>query len=131
MKDTMKKRTFVSAIGLVLVCLSACKGDPKATARDLVAKGDQQLAQKKVAEAIIEYRRAVQADPRLGQARLKLADAYAQSGDGPNAYREYVRAAELLPDDKDAQIKAGAVMLMASQFQDAQGIGQKMLAKDP
>ena len=66
----MKKRTLITALGLVLVCLTACKSDPKASARDFVAKGDQQLAQKKLPEAIIEYRRAVQADPRLGRRRV-------------------------------------------------------------
>ena len=52
-------------------------------------------------------------------ARLRLADAYAQNGDGPNALREYVRAAELLPDNEEAQLKAGNFMLMAGQFADA------------
>ena len=102
---------LLSAIGLLFVSLSACKSDPQATARAHFTKGEQQLAHKKVDEAIIEYRRAIQADPRLGQARLRLADAYVQTGDGANALREYVRAAELLPDDEDAQIKAGNFML--------------------
>ena len=119
------------AIGLLLVSLSACKSDPQATAREHFEKGEKQLADKKVAEAIIEYRRAIQADPRLGQARLRLADAYVQTGDGANALREYVRAAELLPDDSDAQIKAGNFMLAAGRFADAQGVGERLLAKSP
>src|SRR6185436_2703220 len=80
---------------------------------------------------IIEYRRAIQADPRLGQARLRLGDAYMTNGDGPNALREYVRAAELLPEDQTAQLKAARLMLLASQFTDAKALGEKMLAKTP
>ena len=89
------------------------------------------FAEKRVNEAIIEYRRAIQADPRLGQARLKLGDAYVQNGDGANALREYVRAAELLPDDQDAQLKAAKFMLLAGQFPDAKAAGEKLLAKSP
>jgi len=127
----MNKRTSLPLIGLLVVILSGCKSDPQETAREAFEKGEQQLAQKKLPEAIIEYRRAVQADPRMGQARLRLGDAYLQSGDGPNALREYVRAAELLPDSDDAQIKAGKLMLLAGQFADARGMGERMLARSP
>ena len=42
-----------------------------------------------------------------------------------------MQAAELLPDDNDAQIKAGNFMLAAGQFADAQGVGERLLAKSP
>ena len=44
-----------------------------------------------------------------------------QNGDGPNALREYVRAAELLPDDEDAQLKAAKFMLLAGSVCRCQG----------
>ena len=113
------------------VALVGCKGDPKATAQEHLAKGNQQLERKAYPEAIIEYRRAIQADPRLGHARLQLATAYAATGDGVNALREYVRAADLLPEDRDAQQKAGTFMLLAGQYQDAQGLAQRMLQRNP
>jgi putative PEP-CTERM system TPR-repeat lipoprotein len=127
----MSNRKLVSAIGVILVSVSACRSDPQATAREHFEKAEQQLAQKKVNEAIIEYRRAIQADPRLGKARLRLADAYVETGDGPNALREYARAAELLPENDEAQIKAGNFMLAAGQFADAQGLGERLLARSP
>ena len=43
-------------------------------------------------------------DPRFGEARTKLADSYLRTGDIDNAYRQAVRAADLLPDDIKAQI---------------------------
>ena len=127
----MNKRKSLPVVVLLLAALVACKSDPQATARDAFEKGEKHFAEKKVNEAIIEYRRAIQADPRLGQARLRLGDAYMQNGDGPNALREYVRAAELLPEDQDAQFKAAKLMLLANQFTDAKTIGEKMLAKTP
>ena len=126
----MSIRKLVSAIGLLL-SLSACRSDPQATAREHFEKGEQQQAQNKINEAIIEYRRAIQADPRLGPARLRLGDAYIKSGDAPNALREYVRAAELLPEDHDVQIKAGKLMLAGGHFTDARGLGERLLARSP
>lgn len=114
-----------------LVSLVGCKTDPKVAAQRAFERGNQQLAQQKYPEAIIEYRRAVQSDPRMGPARLQLAHAYASTGDGPNALREYARAAELMPEDDQAQIKAGNFMLLAGQFADARGVGDRLLARTP
>ena len=114
----MKTRNpILIASGLLARLLSrACKSDPQATARKHLEKGNQQVAQQQYPEAIIEYRRAIQADPRLGEARLQLAHAYASTGDGPTRCREYARAADLMPEDNDAQVKAGTFMLLAGQF---------------
>jgi cytochrome c-type biogenesis protein CcmH/NrfG len=128
----MMRRLFCSITAVLMAtALTACKADPQAQAREHLDKGNQQAEARRYAEAIIEYRRAVQADPRLGEARLQLAHAYATTGDGINALREYVRAADLLPENTDAQKRAGTFMLLAGQFQDAQGLADRMLARDP
>ncbi len=85
----------------------------------------------KVAEAIVQYRNAVQQDPRFGQARLKLAEAYMKSGDFPRSYAEYVRAADLLPNDPKVQVQAGTLLLLRGRFEDAKSRAEKALAKDP
>src|SRR5688572_26740815 len=128
----MIRTTSCVAIAVIFAAvLTGCKSDPQATAREHLEKGNRQFAQQKFPEAIIEYRRAIQADPRLGPARLQLATAYASTGDGSNALKEYARAAELMPDDEDAQIKAGNFMLIARRYTDAQGLAQRMLERDP
>lgn len=126
----MSRYAPVSGILLLALSLAACKTDPKVAAKTYLEKGNQQAARQQFPEAIIEYRRAVQADPRLGEARLQLAYAYASAGDGPNALREYARAADLMPDDTGAQVKAGNFMLIANRFEDAQGLATRMLARD-
>lgn len=127
----MMRTLSIVTVVITSVLLAACSQDPKETAREALEQGNKHAEQNKYPEAIIEYRRAVQADPRLGEARLKLAFAYASTGDGVNALREYVRAADLLPEDKDAQQKAGAFMLLAGQFNDAQALAQRMQKRDP
>ena len=126
----MSRITPVAAVFLIAITMAACKTDPVAQAKVHLDKGNQQLERQQLPEAIIEYRRAVQSDPRLGQARLQLAHAYAVTGDGPAALKEYARAADLMPDDTQAQVKAGNFMLVAGRFEDAQGLASRMLARD-
>lgn len=113
---------------VVLLSAAGCSKDDPA---EFVRKGQAAMADKRPAEAIIEFRRALQIDARSGDARLGLADAYATTNDQVNALREYVRAADLLPDNLDLQIKAGNYLLLAQQFQDAQARADAVLARDP
>jgi Tfp pilus assembly protein PilF len=125
-----KLPTVLMAV-MAVVALGACKSDPKVAAKEALEKGNQHASKNKYPEAIIEYRRAVQADPRLGEARLQLALAYASTGDGVNAMREYVRAADLMPDNEEAQERAGAFLLLSGQFNDAQALSLRMLKRNP
>jgi putative PEP-CTERM system TPR-repeat lipoprotein len=114
-------------IVLALLAVVGCGRDPKT----YVAKGDQYVAAKKYREATIEYRNALQSDPRLGEVRMKLADAYAELGDLANAIRECQRGADLLPADMGAQLKAGQLLLMAGRYDEAKTRARKVLDKNP
>src|SRR5215210_6509697 len=103
-----------------ILIVAGCSKDPNVEKAEFVKSGDNYVAQKKYAEAVVEYRNAIQIDPRYGEARFKLADTYAAQRDLQNAYREYIRAADLLPNDVKAQISAASLLLMARQFEDAQ-----------
>jgi tetratricopeptide (TPR) repeat protein len=124
----------VSSVAVALaVTLGAagCRKDPEFAKQEYLKSGDRYMAGGKVAEAIVQYRNAVQQDPRFGQARLKLAEAYMKSGDFQRSYAEYVRAADLLPDDPKVQVQAGALLLLRERFEEAKSRAQKALAKDP
>jgi putative PEP-CTERM system TPR-repeat lipoprotein len=114
---------------LVVFSTACSRGRPDPAAH--IAAGDRYLAEEKFGEAVVEYRNAVGADDRSGEARFKLAEAYARVGDGQNAYREYIRAADLLPDDVQAQVKAGTFLAMSGQFEDAKTRAQRALALEP
>src|SRR5213593_4928956 len=111
----MLKRYF---LGIVVVCIAAA-GCSRVKAADRARKGHAHFEAQRYQEAIIEYRGALQANPKLGEVRLKLGDAYLAVSDLRNALREYVRAADLLPDSIDAHVKAGKILLLARQFEDA------------
>jgi tetratricopeptide (TPR) repeat protein len=108
----------------------ACSRDPHAAMLKYAKSGDAYMAAGKTAEAIIEYRNAIDKDPRAGDVRVKLADAYLAQGDGAKAIGEYVRAADVLPD-ATVQLKAGKLLLLARRFDDAKVRAEKALAAEP
>ena len=64
-------------------------------------RADQYVKENKLAEAVIEYRNAINLDARYGEARYKLAEVYERQDDAQNAFNEFIRAADLLPDRDD------------------------------
>ncbi len=115
----------------VSLAAAGCKKDPQVAKQEYLKSGDRYMASGKVAEAIVQYRNAVQQDPRFGEARLKLAEAYIKARDGNRAYAEYVRAADLMPDNTRVQVQAGTMLLFRGRFEDAKTRARMALEKDP
>lgn len=125
-------RTSAKGFCLVLILAAfGCRTNPEVAKLEYTRSGDRYVEQKKYYEAIVQYRNALQQDPRFGQARYKLADTYALVGDNDNAIREYIRAADLLPNDVKLQVKAASLLLLAKQFDDAKTRAEMALEKDP
>jgi tetratricopeptide (TPR) repeat protein len=123
----LRSRFSIVLLLLALVVLASCGRDAKSS----VARGDQFVAARKYHDAAIEYKRALQKDPKLGPARMKLCDVYTQLGDDGNALGECVRGADLLRDDMNAQLKAGQLLLRARRYDDARARARKILDKNP
>jgi tetratricopeptide (TPR) repeat protein len=121
----------IVAVLFVAASLSACSRDPEQAKQEYLKSGDRYVEQGKYNEAIVQYRNALQQDPRFGHARYRLAEAHAANGDPRNAAREYIRAADLMPANSEAQIKAGTVLLRSGQFEDAKTRAQQVVARDP
>ena len=116
------------AIVMVLaIAPAACSQNPETAKREAVTRGDTLFAKEQYTEAVIEYRRAIQFDARYAEAHRKLADTYLKVGDGGNAVREFVRAADLLPDDADLQIRVGNFLLAGGRFDDARVRAEQVL----
>jgi len=117
----------LSLAAAVLAASLSCSKSPA----EYIAAGDKYFAQGLINEALVEYRGAVQKDPMSGEARKKLAAAFERSGDAGRAFREYVKAADLLPDDAGIQAKAAWYLLRAGRFEDAKTRAQQGLDKNP
>src|SRR5688572_24161821 len=126
----MNRLTGLCWIVFLCVAAGACSGSSKAS-RDYVENGNRLLKEGKTQEAIIEYRNAIKEDPKSGQARYQLAEAYANGGNTVAAAREYVRAADLLPQETLVQIKASQYLMTTGQFDDAKTRLKAVIDRDP
>ncbi len=127
----LKKSLVAVAASVVLMTAVGCSKDPEVEKQQYFASGNALFEQGKFADAVVEYRNALKADPKFGEARFKLAEALVRTGDARRAGQEYIRASDLLPDNAEAQIKAGSLLLFAGRFQDARSRAEKALQADP
>jgi tetratricopeptide (TPR) repeat protein len=112
------------------VLLAACSGNPDVEKLNHLGKGKAYAAQKKYAEADIEFKRAIQLDPKFAEAYYELGQNFAVQDDLRNALQAYVRAADLAPNNVDANLKAGNLLLLARHFQDAKTRARTILVTD-
>jgi Tfp pilus assembly protein PilF len=112
-------RSRLLTLSLVLAFVTAACSDPETTKMRHLQKADEHMAKEEYAEAVLEYRNALKVDARFGEARYKLAEAYLKTERPSEAAREFVRAADLLPDRADVQLKAGTILLAAREFERA------------
>jgi tetratricopeptide (TPR) repeat protein len=110
--------------------VAGCGRNPEARKQRFLESGNQYFAKGQIGEAVIEFRNAVQIDGRFGQARLRLAESYERLGNRQQALEEFVRAADLLPDDPDVQVAAGNYLLAARRFDEAKMRAEAALAKN-
>jgi len=126
----MSSRMARVAAGLCLLLALACT-NAETGKQQFLQNGMRLAAEKKFDEAILEYRNAIRVDNRFGEARWRLAQAYEENENFDGALQEYVRAADLLPDNVEVQVKAATHLLLSRQFLDAKARADKVLAKDP
>ena len=115
---------------LASVVVSACS-NPETQKRRHFERGNQYAAEKRDEFAVVEYASAVKIDPMFGEARLKLAETHERMGNLAVAAPEYIRAADALPDNRDAQLKATEILLLGRRFDDAKARAATLLAKNP
>jgi tetratricopeptide (TPR) repeat protein len=115
---------------LVALLVSSCSHPEKEKVRHL-ERGNQYAAEKRDEFAVVEYASAVKLDPKFGEARFKLAETYERLNNVRAAFPEYIRAADALPDDRKAQLRATEVLLLSRRFEDAKARVATLLAKNP
>ena len=103
----------------ITVLAVGCSVDPAVQKQKYLESGNRFFDKGDYSSAIIEYRNAIDIDGRFGEARKKLALAYGRTGEVAGALDQYVRAADLLPEDVDVQMAAGTLLLAARKPEDA------------
>ena len=105
--------------------------DPEAAKAEHFAKGDEYFEQERYAEAIVEYRTALQFDPRFGVAHYQLGNSFLETHNLWDAIGAFVRAADVMEDDAEVQLRAAGLLALAGQFEDAETRTRRVLVADP
>jgi tetratricopeptide (TPR) repeat protein len=117
---------WVCFVALAL-SLAACTRSPE----KYLASGDKYLKAGKYNEAILQYRNAVQLNPRLGKAHFQLAQAYLAMQSFQAAYKELQQTVDVDPGSAEAQLQLASMLIAAKKFDDAKAAAEKVLAADP
>jgi cellulose synthase operon protein C len=84
---------------LVIAAFTGCSRDPNVRKQKYFESGEKYFAEHKYREAEIQYRNAIQLDPRFAQAHYQLSQTYLKMGDTRRAFPELTRTVELDNDN--------------------------------
>jgi tetratricopeptide (TPR) repeat protein len=119
-----------------LIIVSGCSRSPQ----HYVSRGNQLFDAGKHADASLQYRKALQKDPKFGEAYYRLGLAELKVDKALDAYRALTRAAELMPGNEEVRASLGDVSLALfivdprhskPFYEQLAKAAQDLLAKDP
>lgn len=123
-------RTVFMAILISFLTLYGCASDEEKK-RSHLEKGKEYFEKKEFGSAKIEFKNAIQIDPKYTEAVAMLGETLLKLGDTIGAFRTYARLAELDPDNIDAHFKLASFYLLAKQFENAKKEVDLVLNKEP
>src|SRR5688572_8957373 len=129
-RHSIMARSLPALVLALAVCAVGCSSMERAR-QEYLESGNRYFSEQKFGEALIEYRNSIKEDPAFGEARRALGETYFKLGQPERGFKEYMRAADLLPDRPDVQIRAGNLLLLAGDFDDAKQRAEKVLARNP
>ncbi|MFN8065249.1 MAG: tetratricopeptide repeat protein [Vicinamibacterales bacterium] len=128
MKPSAPSRCFALVLLAVALATGACT---RKDAAFYEKSGDDRFRAGKFGEAAIQYLNALHEEPMRGDLHFKLADAWFAEGNRKAAYPEYIKAADLMPENAQAQNRAGFLLVRGGMFKEARDRARIVLQKDP
>src|SRR5215510_9377224 len=125
---------LLSVIGFAVLCEAGCSN-----ARDYSARGNRFFAAGKYEDAEIQYRKALQKNPNLGEAYYGIGLIKIEQHKGIEAYQPLLRAVQLMPESDDAKRKLAdvtfALYVVAPQhpmaaYNQVDSLADQLLAKN-
>ncbi|HOE65410.1 MAG TPA: tetratricopeptide repeat protein, partial [Candidatus Hydrogenedentes bacterium] len=116
------------ALAIVLAATSQCGGRRSEQFRQ---QGDTYLRLEKPADAMIEYDRALSADPRNALAKLGVARVYAAQQRPDDAVKTYREAIKLDPVLVPAYAELAALSVKQGNASEAEALARELQGRDP
>src|SRR5215467_445027 len=108
----MRNRYVVSVVLAVLtVALAGCSRNPEVAKKKYLESGMKYMDQDKADSAIIQFKKAIQIDPKFAEAHYQLALADLKISHNQDAFREMSQMVELDPNHFKARIALGGLFL--------------------
>ena len=126
-----RKRSIAVYSLLIIVFLTVGCSKSEDLAPAHYDKGVILLQAKDYKGAIIEFKNALQLDPRLAKAHYQLGLAYIELEDAVNAYRQLEMASQVDPSNVDAIVKAAEMLFLGNEIVESRTRLKKALAIDP
>ncbi len=126
------RRIAICACAAALLCLLFTIGcaNPDEKKQAHFEKGLAYEEAGEIKAAIIEYRNAIQIDPKYAEARYQLGLAYLKTQQPGKALGELERAGSLDPNNTDALIKTAEMYFLGRQYPKSREIIERILAVD-
>ncbi|MBV8903618.1 MAG: tetratricopeptide repeat protein [Acidobacteriia bacterium] len=119
----------------LFLCLTGCY-----SAKDYIGRGDRALADKKVAEALLDYQKAIQKNPQSVEAFHRIGTIQARLGNFAVAATNLERALQLTPSDDAlrSELADAALSLYMTdpgrptfRYEQVTKLSRELLAKNP
>ena len=98
---------FVLLSGILLLASTGCRTYPQT----YVDRGNKFSTDGKLDDAAIQYQKAIQKDPKLGEAHYRLGMVFLRKNQPILAYRELQRAVDLMPGNDELLARFGQLAL--------------------
>src|SRR5580704_18657716 len=107
----MRNRYLVSMVMALLIGIAGCSKNPDAAKKKYLESGMKYMEQQKYDSAIIQFRKAIQIDPKYAEAHYELAEADLKLTHNQDAFREMSQVVELDPNHYKARVALGGMYL--------------------
>src|SRR5580704_11482339 len=107
----MRNRYLVSMVMALLIGIAGCSKNPDAAKKKYLESGMKYMEQQKYDSAIIQFRKAIQIDPKYAEAHYELAEADLKLTHNQDAFREMSQVVELDPNHYKARVALGGMFL--------------------
>src|SRR5664279_5640870 len=138
--DFMRNRYLVTVatalMVVMLVAATGCKANPEKAKKKYLESGMSYVDKKQYDAALIQFKKAIQVDPKYAEAHYQLGLVYLHLQRGQDAVNELKMASNMDPKNPKPRLELGNLMWAQGRFnpkffKDAEEQARKILEEDP